>query len=153
MKTVLIAIDYNPCAVKVAEKGFLLANSIGAEVIFLHVISDLSVYSRIGLITISGFFANHMNTNTKLVGSPLNIKKLAYDFLDKIKFHLGNNEIRNIIKENDSVTSILETANEFDADIIIMGSYQDWSADSISQQVLLRTSVPLLIIPVMKRCK
>ena len=41
MKKVLIALDYDPTAQKVAETGFSLAKTMGAEVILLHVISDV----------------------------------------------------------------------------------------------------------------
>jgi nucleotide-binding universal stress UspA family protein len=40
MKKVLIALDYNPTAQKVAEVGFSMAKSMNAEVSLLHVIAD-----------------------------------------------------------------------------------------------------------------
>ena len=40
MKKVLIALDYNPTAQKVAEVGFSLAKSMNAEITLLHVITD-----------------------------------------------------------------------------------------------------------------
>jgi len=45
VKKVLIALDYDPTAQKVAEKGFVLAKTMGAEVILLHVITDPVYYA------------------------------------------------------------------------------------------------------------
>jgi hypothetical protein len=40
IKKVLIALDYDPTAQKVAEQGFLLAKNLGGEAVLLHGISD-----------------------------------------------------------------------------------------------------------------
>jgi nucleotide-binding universal stress UspA family protein len=45
LKKVLIALDYDPTAQKVAETGYSLAKAMGAEVILLHAISDPVYYS------------------------------------------------------------------------------------------------------------
>ena len=37
MKKILIALDYNPTAQKVAEVGFSMAKSMNAKVLLLHV--------------------------------------------------------------------------------------------------------------------
>lgn len=42
LKRVLIALDYDASAQKVAEKGYLLAKTMGAKTILLHVINDYS---------------------------------------------------------------------------------------------------------------
>lgn len=45
MKKVLIALDYDQNAKKVAETGYSLAKTLGAEVIMLHVITDPIYYA------------------------------------------------------------------------------------------------------------
>ena len=55
MKKVLIALDYNPTAQKVAEAGFSLAKAMNAEVTLLHVISELVYYSSTEYDPIMGF--------------------------------------------------------------------------------------------------
>lgn len=155
MKKVLIALDYDPSAVKVAESGYLLAKAIGAEVVFLHIISDLSIYSEVGLIIIKGFFAGHMNTNTELAKTPIDIENLSLDFLDKLKFHLGNNKIQTIIKESNSNKLILETAEELNVDFIVLGSHsKNWfengALGTTAHNVLLNASIPLYIVPIKK---
>jgi nucleotide-binding universal stress UspA family protein len=47
MEKVLIALDYDPTAQKVADTGFSLAKTMGAEVILLHVIADATYYTEI----------------------------------------------------------------------------------------------------------
>ena len=121
MKNILIALDYNPDAVKIAESGYLLSKAIGEEIIFLHVISDLTIYTDVGSILITGFFAGKMNVRTKLAKQPIHAQELSQDFLNKLKFHLGDNKIQTIIKEGNSAEIILETAKEFNVDLIVMG--------------------------------
>jgi nucleotide-binding universal stress UspA family protein len=48
MKKVLIALDYNPTAQKVAEVGFSMAKAMNAEITLLHVIADPVYYSSPG---------------------------------------------------------------------------------------------------------
>ena len=55
MKKVLIALDYDPTAQKVAEVGFSLAKTMGAEIILLHVISDPLQYVSDKHFSVMGF--------------------------------------------------------------------------------------------------
>ena len=52
---VLIALDYNPTAKKVAELGFSMAKSMNAEIVLLHVAIDPVLYSASGYSPIMGF--------------------------------------------------------------------------------------------------
>jgi len=47
MKKVLIALNYNPTAQKVAENGFAMAKAMKAEIWLLNVGIDLGMYSSI----------------------------------------------------------------------------------------------------------
>ena len=55
MKKVLISLDYNPTSQKVAEMGFDLAKSMGAEVTLLHVVFDPVYYASLDYSPIMGF--------------------------------------------------------------------------------------------------
>jgi len=46
MKNLLIALDYDPTAQKVAEIGFSLAKTMNAKVTLLHVMADLIYHSN-----------------------------------------------------------------------------------------------------------
>jgi len=51
----LIALDYGPTAQKVAETGYLLAKTMGAEITLLHVLSEPVYYSSPEYSPIMGF--------------------------------------------------------------------------------------------------
>jgi nucleotide-binding universal stress UspA family protein len=97
-----------------------------------------------------------LKVKTEPVEKLINTKKLTQDFLNKIKFHLGNNTIQILINESSSETTILETLKELNADVIVMGSQgRNWSNDrligSTTQQISLHTAIPVLIIPIKER--
>ncbi len=55
MKKILVAIDYDPSAEKVAETGHALAQAMKAELVLLHVIAEPSYYSSMEFSPIMGF--------------------------------------------------------------------------------------------------
>jgi nucleotide-binding universal stress UspA family protein len=153
MKKILIALDFNPTAQKVAEVGYALAKSLGAEVILLHVIVDPLYYSTVENFPIVGY--------TGSIIAPLQIPnnefiiKESKLFLNKIKIHLDDDNIQTLVKEGDSAGIILNTAKELKVDIIVMGSHsRRWLEDillgSITSYVLNHSTIPLFIIPTQK---
>jgi nucleotide-binding universal stress UspA family protein len=151
MKKVLIALDYNPTAQKVAETGFSLAKAMGAEVILLHVTSDPVYYSSVEYSPIMGFTG--MDMSPLQLESVEGLKRASQFFLDKSKHHLGDETIQTLVKEGDFADSILEAAKDVHADIIVMGSHsRKWLENivmgSVTENVLKNTSVPLFVVPV-----
>jgi nucleotide-binding universal stress UspA family protein len=154
IKKVLIALDYDPTAQKVAEAGFLLAKNIGAEVTLLHVIVDPVYYTAAGHVTIMGF-AGVIETEPFEKDNVEQLMEASQIYLDKSKEHLGDNTIQTKIKEGDFADCILNTAKELHADIIVMGSHsKKWLENivmgSITEKVLRQTKIPLFIIPTKK---
>ena len=47
MKKILVTLDYDPSAQKVAEIGYKLGKAMNAEIILLHVIEDAVYYSSL----------------------------------------------------------------------------------------------------------
>ena len=84
MKKVLIALDYNPTAQKVAEAGYSLAQSIGAEVLLIHVLVDSMYYSSTMYSPIMGF-EGYVDAGFVQPGIIAELKKSTQDFLDKTK--------------------------------------------------------------------
>ena len=155
MKKVLIALDYDPSAQKVAEAGYSLAKTMGAEVTLLHVILDPVNYSSPGHITIMGF-AGYADQVTLQTDTGDALKKASLQFLDKSREHLGDKTIKTLIGEGDCAESILKTAKSIKADIIVIGSHsKKWHENivmgSVSEKVLHNSTIPLLIIPTKKR--
>lgn len=151
MKKVLIALDFDPTAQKVAETGFSLAKAIGAEITLMHVISDPLHYSAYRHITVMGF-AGFDNTVPLILGTAEELKKESLKFLRKTKEHLGGTAIKTTVKEGDVAECILETAQKTHADIIIIGSHsRKWLENivmgSVAEKVLRHTVLPLFLIP------
>lgn len=153
MKKVLIALDFNPTAQKVAEVGYSLAESLGAEVVLLHVTVDSIYYSSVESFPIVGY-SGTLITPLQLMDTE-ETKKESGRFLDKIKLHLKDDAIQTVIKEGDFATMILKTANELKADVIVMGTHsRRWLDEilmgSVTESVLHQTAIPLFIIPTHK---
>jgi nucleotide-binding universal stress UspA family protein len=154
MKKVLIALDYNPTAQEVAEVGFSFAQEMKAEVILLHVISDLSYYSSVEYSPIMGF-TGYMDLGPLIPDSTDGLKLASQHFLDKSKHHLGNKNIQTMIREGDFAEAILQAAKDSKADVIVMGSHsRKWLENillgSVTEKVLHNTKIPLFIIPTKK---
>lgn len=155
MKKVLIALDYNPTAQKVAEVGFSLAKAMDAEIILLHVILDPVYYSSTEYSPIMGF-NGFLETGQMQLDSLPGLKQAALQFLDKSRHHLGDKSIQTLIKEGDFAESILQAAKEYHADIIILGSHsRKWLENivmgSVTEKVLRNSPIPLFIIPTKKQ--
>ncbi|MDP4208183.1 MAG: universal stress protein [Bacteroidota bacterium] len=154
MKKVLIALDYDPTAQKVAEVGFSLAKTMDAEVVLLHVISDLVYYSSTEYSPIMGF-SDYMGVSPLQLNSVDGLKEAAHHFLDKSKRHLGDKTIQTVVEEGDFAESILKAAKDLHADIIVIGSHSHkWLENivmgSVTENVLSHTTIPLFIIPTKK---
>jgi len=153
MKKILIALDFNPTAQKIAEVGYSLAKSLDAEVVLLHVLVDPLYYSAIENFPIAGYTGT-LITPLQIVDTDAT-KRESVLFLDKIKQHLGDEAIKTFVKEGDFADVILKSANEWHADMIVMGSHsRRWLEEilmgSVTEEVLHHTTIPLFIIPTHK---
>ena len=151
IKKVLIALDYDPTSQKVAEAGYSLANSMGAEIILLHVIADGTYYSSLEYTPVTGFLGFSQTDLSNLM-DPDGLRNATMHFLEKTKKHLGDEAIQTVVKEGDFAESIIKVAKTLHADTIVIGSHsRRWFAEilmgSVTEQVLHHTSIPLYIIP------
>jgi len=151
VKKVLIALDYDPTAQKVAEEGFSMAKAMNAEVILLHVIADQGYYSTLEYSPIMGFNGN-MDMGPFQINSLEGLKHASQKFLDKSKHHLGDKTIQTAIAEGELAVSIIKKAKDLHADIIVMGSHsRKWLENivmgSVTEKVLHQTTKPLFIVP------
>jgi nucleotide-binding universal stress UspA family protein len=148
---VLIALDYDPTAQKVAESGFSMAKAMNAQVILMHVISDPVYYSSTEYSPIMGF-NGYMDSNQWQLDNADSLKNATLHYLDKSRHHLGDKSIKTVVGEGDFAESILKTAKDLHADIIVMGSHsRKWLENiiigSVTEKVLHHTTLPLFIIP------
>ena len=146
IKKVLIAMDYDETSLKVAEVGFAVANAMGAETILLHVISEQPVY-----------YSSYTYMRELRVDIMGDLKTSIRKYLAKAKKHLGDESVQTRLEVGDSIAeTILKTANELDADVIVMGSHsRRWLENIIlgseAQDVLKKTTIPLFIVPTRKQ--
>ena len=77
---VLIALDYDPTAQKVAETGYSFAKAMGAEVILLHVISDPVYYASPEYSPVMGF-TGYMDMGPLKLDSVEGLKKASHNYL------------------------------------------------------------------------
>ena len=155
MKNILIALDYDPTAQKVAELGFSLAGNKDAAITLLHVIADPSYYASTVYDPIMGF-GGYMNMDLMRPHIIDELKKTSLEFLEKSKHHLGDDAIKTMVREGSVAATILDVAKEINADTIVMGSHsRRWLENivmgSITEYVLHRTAIPLFIIPTKKQ--
>ncbi len=154
MKKILVALDYDPTAKKIAECGFELATALKAEMILLHVIADPVYYSSTAFSPIMGF-GGYLGMDFMDPDIIEGLKRVSLEFLEKTKQHLGSDHIRTMVQEGDSETTILEVAKKEKASIIVMGSHsRKWLeailVGSTTEKVLHKSSLPLYIIPTKK---
>jgi nucleotide-binding universal stress UspA family protein len=155
IKKVLIALDYDPTAQKVAEAGFAIGKAMNAEVILLHVISDPLQYLSMKHIVVMGF-AGHLDAVPLESGNFDALKKTSLLFLDKSRQYLGDTTIQTLVREGDVSESVLKVAEDLHVDIIVLGSHSrkglgNIVMGSVTEKVLQQTSLPLVIIPTKQR--
>ena len=153
MKKILIALDYGPTSRKVAEIGYSFAKPMNADVVLLHVLADITYYATPAYSTITGFTNFDVNEFNQMIDIE-GLKKAGAYFLNKIKIHLGDENVQTLIEEGDDLSgTIIKAAEHVHADVIVMGSHsRRWLEQifmgSVTEDVLDKSTVPLLIIPV-----
>ena len=92
MKKVLIALDYDPTAKKVAEAGYEIAVLMNAKVLLLHAITDPVYYSSTDYSPIMGF-EGYLHDDPMQLYTVEALKTASLNFLAKSRTHLGDNSI------------------------------------------------------------
>lgn len=152
VKKILIALDYARSAQEVAEMGYSIAKSMNAEVILLHVMADVAYYSTPGYMPIIGF-SNFNHSDFLEMIDVEGLRNAGLHFMDRMKDHLGDATIQSLLEEGDVAETVIRTATELNADIIVIGSRsRNWLEKvfigSTAVKVLDHSTIPLLIIPV-----
>ena len=154
MKKILIALDYDPTAQKIAETGYELGKAMKAEIVLLHVISDPVYYSTSLMFPITGY-NSYVDTGQMELDTIGNLKKVAAHFLEKTKLYLNDEHIKTFVGDGDTSETILSTAKELQANIIVMGSHsRKWLESilmgSVTENVFHHTVIPIFIVPTKK---
>ena len=152
-KKVLIALDYNPTAQKVAEVGYSIANAMGADCLLVHILSTPIIYTSVNYDPIMGFSGFEALENYQLNAELLS--KSAYQYLEKVKKHLGDSKVETIVKEGEFDDKIMETALNYNADLIVIGTHsQQWLekilVGSSTESIIQISKIPIVIVPTKK---
>ena len=148
MKKVIIALDYNPSAERVAEKGYEVAKAMGAEIMLVHVITEAAYYAY-EYSPIMGFQSKFRKDTLALVED---IRKEAEEYLAASVKHLGDTAIKSMVLDGNTTDAILKCAGEWQADLLVMGSHSHHGIDRLlgsdtATQVLKHAKLALLTIP------
>ena len=154
MKKIVIALDYDPTAQKVAEAGHALGKAMRAEIVLLHVTLGALHYAAMEYPVMG--FGGYMNIDPKQVDLvDKHLKQASWDFLNQTKNHLSDKTIQTLVTEGDPAESINEMAKAISADVIVMGSHsRKWLEQivmgSVTEKVLRHTPIPMFIVPTRK---
>ncbi len=148
MKKVLITIDYNPNSEKVVNKGFELAKLMNAEICLFHVLSDVRYYGM-QYEPFMGYEGYAFPVDFRIQEE---FVKVAQDYLEKTKAHLNGNNISTHLAEGDTAKMILEYSEEWNADLIVMGTHSHGTLEKIflgtvASSVLEHTQIPVYMVP------
>lgn len=149
MKKVLIALDYNPVSEKVAEQGYEMAQKIGAKVGLVHVESNIPFY-QYQYPAFLGYQAMPMDFNLAS-----EMRKMTEDYLKSAAKHLNDPSIETFLVEGDTAPAILDHAEKWNADMIVMGTHSHSVMEklimgTVASKVLEKTKIPVYMIPVKK---
>lgn len=138
IKKILIAIDNDPAAEKIASHGFQLALQLKAEIALLSVV-DSTILKTGGAVTPREFAEIVKN----------DYKKLQQMLVDTV---FKNHEIWTFLEEGKPNEVILSVAEEWDADIIVLGTHGRIGVShlimgSVAEKVIRHSRKPVFIIP------
>ena len=153
MKKILIALDYNPTAQKVAETGHALAKAMNAKVILFHAMADPEYYSSLEYSPIMGFAGYSIPIKEDEAGA---LEKTSLHFLEKTKRHLKDEDVEILVKQGEVADSIMKTAKELHVDVIVMGTHSRRWLDEIlmgsaTEKVVHHSTIPVFIVPTRHR--
>jgi nucleotide-binding universal stress UspA family protein len=156
MKTVLIALDYDPTAEKIAQTGLEIAKSMQAKAILIHVVADPGYYTDIAYSPIMGFNGFIYPGIDEMLEKEL--LKDSHEYLNRTKEHLGDPSIETVVVEGDFVESILDKSKELQVDLIVIGTHSRRGLDKLmsantAEKLLHRSKIPMLIIPNLEESK
>lgn len=144
----MITVDYNPNSEKVVNMGHELAKILGAEVCLFHVLAEVSYYGM-QYEPFMGYEGYAFPVDYKVQGQVVDV---ARDYLDKTAAHLGGDNISTHLAEGDTSKKILEYAEEWNADLIVMGTHSHSTLEKIflgtvASTVLEKTKIPVYMVP------
>lgn len=152
MKKVLVAIDYNPVSEKVVNAALDLVDSLEVEICLIHVLAEVSYYGTEfpSFMGYDGYTGMGPDFNMAL-----EMRKVAEEFLEKAVEHVDHPSVTTQLAEGDTANAILDYAQEWKADLIVMGTHSHSALEkllmgTVAEKVLEKTRVPVYMVPIKK---
>lgn len=149
MKKVIIALDYDPSAEKVAETGYSVAKAMGAEVVLVHVVDEPAYYSSSAYSPIMGFTGF---SGPDMLAMDDGLFKEAKRYLQESKKHLGDETIEVSVLDGDLTEAVSNAVHTLNADLLVMGTHSRRGIDrllmgNLAEKMLKHINIPLLAVP------
>jgi nucleotide-binding universal stress UspA family protein len=149
MKKILIALDYNPNSEKVVQMGNELAKLMDAEICLFHVLAEVRYYGM-QYEPFMGYDGYAFPVDYKIQDE---FVKVAQDYLDKTAQHIGGENVTTHLAEGDTAKTILEYADDWGADVIVMGTHSHSTLEklflgTVASTLLERTKIPVYMVPI-----
>jgi len=140
IKTIAIPVDFSEVSSVIAEWGKALAKRLGAKIVLINVIEDISAFN----------VATDAKTLQELEKTLLErAREYMQSFLSK---HFSDfPQVKSVITKGKVVEKIIEVAKENKADLIIMGTHGRKGLDkiifgSVAEGVVKYSPIPVLTI-------
>ena len=138
MKKILIAVDNDPTSEKIALNGFQLASQLNAEIALLSVV-DLTMLITEGAVTPKEFADITINDYKK--NQQMLINTVFKDY-----------KVCTFVEEGIPHEVILKVAQEWDANIIVLGTHGRTGIShlimgSVAEKIVRHSEIPVFIIP------
>lgn len=136
MKKILIAIEGGPLTEKVVMHGAELAKLIHGEVGLVYVADA------------TGFIGDAGYTTQNYIQD---LHKEALQLFGKVKAEFNIKQSWTFIEDGKPATKIVETANEWNADYVVVGTHgrtglSHFLIGSVAEHVIRHSNIPILII-------
>jgi len=148
MKKILVGLDFSAASQNAFEYALLLARDIKAELVLLHTYLPIRDHGDYPEEIIEFTRKNEKDRAAE------KLKKLTvfYPNKDEEKFLKHNVSIQYLVKEGVPVPTILKTALELEADLIISGAKSGGQLTklilgSITRELINKATLPILLIP------
>jgi nucleotide-binding universal stress UspA family protein len=151
MKNILIAVESSDSAKKVALTGYDISRALKAQVSLLHVVHEPTSFSSLKFSPIMGY-DNSSGLETVESDKLPELMEKSARFLNYLKEFLDDEAISTVVKTGEYWETILETAHELKAELIVVGTHNRKGIErlfsgSIAEKVLHHSAVPVLIVP------
>ncbi len=141
IKIIAVPVDFSDVASFLAQYAKDFAKKLEAKIILIYVLEDLTAYE--GLYTSTNILTDL--ENMLLEGAQKSMK----DFIKK--YFSDYSEVEPVIVKGDIVEKIIETAQKYKADLIIIGTHGRKGIDkilfgSVAEGVVKNSPIPVLTI-------